>query len=114
MLFAVSGRDLDGRPMNFRRRSGRDRFVEEFSLTPSDDIKVDLEIVWPFRIRRVRETHQDAPTAGPSEWTDAEREKILKLFRKRLAMKGRVRYIPEEPAKKPNTPPSADGEKIAQ
>lgn len=46
--------------------------------------------------------------------TDAERTKILALLRKHLAMKERVRYIPEEPAKKPDVPPSAEAEKVAQ
>jgi hypothetical protein len=33
---------------------------------------------------------------GPSEWTDADREKILALFRWRLAQGPRVRYLPDD------------------
>ena len=32
---------------------------------------------------------------GPSEWTPAERDKILALFRKQLARKDRLRFIPD-------------------
>jgi hypothetical protein len=35
---------------------------------------------------------------GPSEWTPAERDKILQLFRKHLANDGPVRYLKEDPA----------------
>ncbi|MBL7042068.1 MAG: hypothetical protein ISR77_25765 [Pirellulaceae bacterium] len=35
---------------------------------------------------------------GPSEWTAEERDRILALFRKRLAMKGRVRCLTADPA----------------
>ncbi len=35
---------------------------------------------------------------GPSEWTPQDREKILALFRQRLARKDRVRYLAVDPA----------------
>ena len=34
---------------------------------------------------------------GPSEWTPAEQQKILKLFRQRLTQRDRIRYLAAEP-----------------
>jgi len=44
---------------------------------------------------------------GPSEWTPAERGRFLALFRKRLAMGDRVRYLTADPANLLATAPGA-------
>jgi hypothetical protein len=36
---------------------------------------------------------------GPSEWTAEERDRLLGLFRKRMAMSDRVRFLRDDPAK---------------
>ncbi len=49
---------------------------------------------------------------GPAEWTTAERDQFLTLFRKRLAMPERVRFLTDDPAKilatRPDAPPAGD------
>jgi F5/8 type C domain len=36
---------------------------------------------------------------GPAEWNQAEQQGFLSLFRKRLTMKGRIRFLADDPAK---------------
>jgi hypothetical protein len=49
---------------------------------------------------------------GPAEWTTAERDQFLALFRKRLAMPERVRFLTDDPATilatRPDAPPAGD------
>ena len=49
---------------------------------------------------------------GPAEWTAAERDQFLTLFRKRLAMTDRVRFLTDDPARilatRPDAPAAGD------